>query len=121
VISSRALWGGIGAIATLAACGAGLPHPTASDANRAAARWPGASVEDLGRGREAYVRTCAGCHALKSPSDVPPDQWVLEVKEMREHHGVSLTDPEADSMVRYLWTMGSRMRQEQGIEESARR
>ena len=118
---TKALWGGLGALALLAACSTGLPHPTASDASRAAARWPGASVEDLSQGRELYVRSCAGCHALKSPTEVPPGQWAHEVQDMRQRHGVSLTDREADLMVRYLWTVGSRMRNEQGGGKSASR
>jgi len=40
---------------------------------------------------------------------------------MRQRHGVSLTDREADLMVRYLWTVGSRMRNEQGGGKSASR
>lgn len=98
----------------LAACGAGLPQPTAEDASRAKARWPAADLEELGRGRQLYVQKCAGCHALKSPADVPPGQWEREVAEMREEHDVELSDGEAVAIVQYLWSVGTRLRQEPG-------
>jgi mono/diheme cytochrome c family protein len=97
-------------LAITSGCAAGLPHPSAADASQASARWPGTTVAELGRGRELYVRTCAGCHALKSPDAVPAGQWEREVTEMRGRHGVSLSDEEADFIIRYLYSVGSRMR-----------
>lgn len=105
----------------LAACAAGLPHPTSDDAARANERWPSATLGDLGRGRELYVRSCAGCHSLKAPDEVPPGQWESEVAEMRQRHGVALNDAEADAIVRYLWSVGSRLRAERGPKHGARR
>jgi len=97
-------------LAMSSGCAAGLPHPGPEDASQASARWPGTTVAELGRGRELYVRTCAGCHALKSPDAVPPAQWEREVTEMRGRHGVSLSDDEADAIIRYLYGVGSRLR-----------
>ncbi|MCC6899463.1 MAG: hypothetical protein IT377_10840 [Polyangiaceae bacterium] len=98
---------------TLAAvgCAAGLPAPTSGDVTRAEQRFPGASAERLARGRTLYVRTCAGCHSLKSPDEVPPDQWAEEIAEMRRDHGVALDDDGASAMTAYLWAVGTRLRE----------
>lgn len=100
--------------AGVAACSAGLPQPTAADASRAKARWPSASLEELDRGRDLYVRKCAGCHALKSPGEIEPGRWEKEVAEMRQDHEVELSDAEASAIVQYLWSVGSRLREEPG-------
>jgi mono/diheme cytochrome c family protein len=98
------------AICLVSGCAAGLPHPNSEDVDQAVQRWPGTTVAELGRGRELYVRTCAGCHALKSPDAVPPAQWEREVADMRRRHGVTLKDDEADSIIRYLYSVGTRLR-----------
>lgn len=95
----------------LAACAAGLPAPTSGDVTRASQRFPGASAERLARGRSLYVQTCAGCHSLKSPGEVPPDQWAEAIAEMRRDHGVRLNDDEASAMTEYLWALSSRQRE----------
>lgn len=94
-----------------AGCAAGLPAPTAGDASRAGQRFPGASVDRLARGRTLYVQTCAGCHSLKSPDEVPPDQWADEIAEMRRDHGVALDDDGAAAMSAYLWAVSTRLRE----------
>jgi cytochrome c5 len=103
------------------ACTAALPQPTAADATRAGARWPGTTVTDLSHGRELYVATCAGCHALKSPLAVAPGRWSAAVAEMRQKRGVKLRDDEATLLVRYLWTASSGMRGEATGAEAAGR
>jgi len=106
------------ALAVLAAthggCAAGLPAPTSADVVRASQRYPGATAERLAEGRSLYVKNCAGCHTLKSPAEVPAAQWAEEVEEMRQEHGVRLTDDEASAMTAYLWAVGSRLREERG-------
>jgi cytochrome c5 len=104
----RSLRAVIVAAALAVGCGAGLPEPTSADASLAQAKWPGASLDDLHRGRQLYVATCAGCHALKTPAAVAPTEWSKEVAKMRKKRGVKLTDDEAELIVRYLWTVGSR-------------
>jgi cytochrome c2 len=93
----------------MAACSSGLPAPTAADQAIAARRWPGASLGDLTHGRTLYVKKCAGCHALKSLDEVTPDQWEREISEMRDRRGVELADGEAQAMLRYLWSTGTRL------------
>lgn len=104
------------ALALLAAahggCTAGLPAPTSADVVRASRQFPRVSAERLAEGRSLYVQSCAGCHVLKGPDEVPPHQWATEIAEMREKHGVRLTDDQAAAMNEYLWAVGSRLREE---------
>jgi len=51
---------------------------------------------------------CAGCHALKSPTSVPPKNWRGEVREMREKRAVVLGEPESEAIVRYLEAVSAR-------------
>lgn len=101
-------------------CAAGLPAPTSADVARASQRFPGANTERLTHGRTLYVKSCAGCHALKSPDEVAPTQWAHEIAEMREQHGVRLTDDEAAAMAQYLWAVGTRLREERGGASASR-
>ena len=96
----------------LAACSAGLPTATSRDVAIASQRWPDATETRLNAGRSLYVKTCAGCHSLKAPAEVPPTQWAEEIREMRQEHGVALSDDEAALMAQYLFSVGSRMRGE---------
>jgi mono/diheme cytochrome c family protein len=114
MISSRAalVWAGL-ALVLAAACGSALPNPTSADATLAAKRWPETTTADLEHGRSLYVKKCAGCHALKTPDEVAPEQWADEVADMRSRKKVSVTDAEADAMVRYLWSVGTRLRERQ--------
>lgn len=92
-----------------AACGSALPSPTPTDVALASKRWPDASAHQLEQGRSLYARKCASCHALKTPEEVPPEQWSGEVADMRARKGVQLSDAEADAIVRYLWAVGTRL------------
>jgi mono/diheme cytochrome c family protein len=92
------------AFGPLSACSAGLPPPGSREAELARARWPDSSQEELNHGRNVYVRTCAGCHTLKSPRAVAPERWSDVVANMREKRGVVLSGPDARALVRYLWS-----------------
>jgi len=76
---------------------------------------------ELTRGRSLYVERCASCHALKTPSAVVADRWPVAIEMMRKKHGVRLTDDEADTMERYLWSVASRLEQERDHERQAAR
>ncbi|MBK7584170.1 MAG: cytochrome c [Myxococcales bacterium] len=107
--------------AALAGCAAGLPAANASDVERARGQFPGATGERLAKGRSLYVQTCAGCHTLKSPDEVPPAQWADEIAEMRQTQGVQLTDDDASAMAEYLWAVSSRLREESANPGAAAR
>lgn len=67
---------------TALACAAALRHPTASDAQAVAARYPGTTAADLERGRSLYVRRCAGCHTLPLASAHSAAEWPDVIGEM---------------------------------------
>ena len=90
-------------LACLAACGgSAVPHLTAADASRGSAHFPDLTLNELAQGRTLYVSRCGSCHTLKRPGELQPDQWQVEVGEMRAKNGVKLSDAEAQAIVRYL-------------------
>ena len=87
----------------LAGCaGSAVPVPTTADATRGSSHFPGLTLTELSQGRELYLGRCGNCHALKPPGELPPEQWHIEVQEMRQKNGVKLSDNEAQALVRYL-------------------
>ncbi|HYJ10945.1 MAG TPA: hypothetical protein VEX18_18110 [Polyangiaceae bacterium] len=89
--------------AVAGACGGSpFPEPALTDTARAAPHFPGVTLAELKHGRSLYLSRCGGCHALKRPSELPPEQWRVEVDEMRSKNGVKLSDAEAQAIVRYL-------------------
>ena len=90
-------------VAAVAACGgAAVPEPTAADATRGRAQFPGLTLSELHQGRSLYMGRCGSCHVLKRPAELSPEQWQAEVDEMRAKNGVKLSDDEARAIVRYL-------------------
>lgn len=90
----------------LAACGrTSAPLATPTDAERASARWPGTTAEELNHGRKLFVGHCGGCHLPPKPTDYTADEWPGHVDEMRERSGLTLD--EGDLVVRYLVTMAA--------------
>ncbi len=89
--------------AALAACGgSAVPQPTVADARRGSAHFPDLTLAELHQGRTLYVSRCGSCHTLKRPAELSPDQWQVEVTEMRDKNGVKLSDSEAQAIIRYL-------------------
>lgn len=90
-------------LACLAACGgSAVPEPTAADASRGSAHFPDLTLAELHQGRSLYMSRCGSCHVLKRPTELLPEQWQVEVNEMRSKNGVKLNDAEAQAIVRYL-------------------
>jgi hypothetical protein len=90
-------------LAGLWACGgSAIPQPTAADASRGSAHFPDLTLSELSHGRALYVNRCGSCHVLKRPAELLPEQWQVEVSEMRAKNGVKLSDAEAQAIVRYL-------------------
>lgn len=92
----------IGLGLTLVACSAGLPQPNDRHLSIAKQSEPNATLADLSRGRALYAQKCGGCHALRAPQSVPPDQWRHEIEEMQTKQGVHLKNQEVDDINRYL-------------------
>ena len=88
-------------------CSPALAEPNAADAAAAQKVWPEITLVELQQGRELYVKTCASCHPLKLPEQLPPDRWRNEVGHMREL-GVKLSEPDAELITRYLETISRR-------------
>jgi hypothetical protein len=88
---------------------------------RAHRRWPSTSMAQLQEGRALYVEKCASCHALKTPNAVPADRWPGEIARMRTQHGVRLSDAEATTMERYLWSVASRLEEDRDGKRQASR
>lgn len=94
-------------LAAISGCSA-VAVPTQRDASYAAKQWPGTTLAELEQGRALFVQTCAGCHSLKDPASHSPAEWQMEVQQMRGKKGVHLDDHQAELIVRYLSTIGSR-------------
>ena len=68
----------------LAACAAKKTTAslTDADADRASAKYPGASLATLQQGKTLYEENCGTCHGLKNPSAYNEEQWGKHVKRM---------------------------------------
>lgn len=99
----KALWFIAPVLAGILACGgSAVPEPTAADASRGSAHFPDLTLTELHHGRQLYLSRCGTCHVLKRPVELAPEQWQVEVEEMRGKNGVKLSDDEARAIVRYL-------------------
>lgn len=61
-------------------CGGGAVTPALVQA--AQKRWPDASEQSLGRGRDLFVGKCKTCHALPAPKDHTAEEWPKLVEKM---------------------------------------
>ena len=95
-------------LAPLIGCAAALPHATQADAARVNGSFPEATVPRLEHGRSLYVERCAGCHQLREPASEAPLAWPHLVAEMKDDHGVHLTQDEERGIVAYLVSVSSR-------------
>jgi mono/diheme cytochrome c family protein len=91
----------------MAACTAGLPHPTSAHLSVAQQSEPQVSLGDLERGRSLYLAKCGSCHALRDPKSVPAGQWQHEIDQMETKQGVHLTPAESHDIFRYLAAVSS--------------
>ncbi|MFM7727578.1 MAG: hypothetical protein ACKO7B_12810, partial [Flavobacteriales bacterium] len=53
-----------------------------ADGARAAAKYPGATLATLQKGKLMYEENCSTCHSLKSTTDYNEEQWGKHVKRM---------------------------------------
>ncbi|MEZ4220315.1 MAG: cytochrome c [Polyangiaceae bacterium] len=118
-MTSKLVFSVLAAASLAVACSAALPHATDTHVGTAQARWPGTSVQDLERGRSDYTKRCTGCHHLHLPHEFPPDAWQHAVDEMRNKHGVRISDDEANSILRYLITLSGEPNQKAETSRNA--
>jgi len=100
--SAVRFWGAAYAMLASFGCVAALPEPTSAQVAVARASDPELSLEDLRRGRAAYIARCGNCHALRSPLEHAPEAWPLEVQRMQTKHQVQLSADERRDILRYL-------------------
>jgi len=74
-----------------------------SDASRAAAKYPGASLVSLQKGKTLYEENCGKCHGLKSPTAYNEEQWGKHVKRMAPK--AKIDKPTEDLILQYVVTM----------------
>lgn len=98
--------GGLGLAVSVAACTAALRTATPNDLPAASTRWPGTTLEDLGRGRASYVAKCSGCHTLYMPEFHSAGDWPDSVKSMAERS--RLTETDETDILRFLVTLSGR-------------
>ena len=100
-MSSGRAWAA--ALVLLIACSGGMPRPTADDALRASAEWPGTSLGTLDEGRDLYLRKCGACHRPHEPARLPEARWRETMDDMARRSGLDAR--ERDRVLSYLVTM----------------
>jgi cytochrome c5 len=79
---------------------------TDTDGLRAAAKYPGASLASLQKGKSLYEENCGSCHGLKSPTDYNEEQWGKHVKRMAPK--AKIDKPTEDLILQYVVTMSGK-------------
>jgi cytochrome c5 len=79
---------------------------TDSDGSRAAAKYPGASLASLQKGKLLYEENCGSCHGLKSPTDYNEEQWGKHVKRMAPK--AKIDKPTEELILQYVVTMSGK-------------
>ena len=74
-----------------------------ADASRAAAKYPGASLASLQKGKTLYEENCGNCHGLKSPTAYNEEQWGKHVKRMAPK--AKIDKPTEELILQYVVTM----------------
>jgi len=92
----------------LAACAAKKTAVVISDAdaNRASAKYPGATLATLQQGKMLYENNCGKCHGLKSPTAYNEEQWGKHVKRMAPK--AKIDKPTEDLILQYVVTMSGK-------------
>jgi cytochrome c5 len=92
----------------LAACAAKKTAVVISDAdaNRASAKYPGATFATLQQGKMLYENNCGKCHGLKSPTAYNEEQWGKHVKRMAPK--AKIDKPTEDLILQYVVTMSGK-------------
>ena len=77
-----------------------------ADANRASAKYPGATLATLQQGKMLYENNCGKCHGLKSPTAYNEEQWGKHVKRMAPK--AKIDKPTEDLILQYVVTMSGK-------------
>jgi hypothetical protein len=85
-----------------------VPQLDSTDVQWHAQAFPDLSVAQLTRGRELYVQSCSGCHALYPPSSRTPAGWHEALRTMAPK--VQLDGADREAVLRYLLVASQRPR-----------
>jgi len=98
----------LAAITFLAACASkkAVVSLSESDASRAAAKYPGASLATLQNGKMLYEEKCSNCHGLKNPTAYNEEQWGKHVKRMAPK--AKIDKPTEELILQYVVTMSAK-------------
>ncbi len=76
---------------------------TDSDALRASAKFPGATMASLQNGKMLYEENCSTCHGLKNPIAYNEEQWRKHVRRMAPK--AKIDKPTEELILQYVVTM----------------
>ncbi len=98
----------VACILILAACASKKTTASLSDADatRAAAKYPGASLASLQKGKLLYEEKCNTCHGLKNPTAYDEVQWGKHVKRMAPK--AKIDKPTEELILQYVVTMSGK-------------
>lgn len=94
------------------ACSAKVVMLSQADADRGAAKFPGATLTSLNEGKAHYEQYCKTCHALKKPTSEPEAEWNKIVPEMvkktNKKAGSEVVDGKKQELIlQYVVTMST--------------
>lgn len=92
----------------MAACAAKKATVSITDAHaqKAAAKYPGASMATLQQGKTLYEDKCGKCHGLKDPGAYDEAQWGKHVKRMAPK--AKIDKPTEDLILQYVVTLSGK-------------
>ncbi len=76
---------------------------TDSDALRASAKFPGATMASLQNGKMLYEEKCSTCHGLKNPAAYNEEEWRKHVRRMAPK--AKIDKPTEELILQYVVTM----------------
>lgn len=95
------------------ACGtAKMAQLSPADAELAAAKFPGTTLQDLQTGQQLYYKHCGNCHSLVAPASQTEEQWSYYVPKMAEKvnrkEGPVLDKEKEKQILHYVLTLRSK-------------
>ncbi len=94
------------------ACTAKVIMLSQADADRGAAKFPGATLASLNEGKGHYEQYCRSCHGLKKPTSESEAEWKEIVPDMvkktNKKAGSEVVDSKKQELIlQYVITMSS--------------
>ena len=91
-------------VSVVTACASFKPlTPTQSDADRAAIKYPGATLADLNEGKSIFELKCHKCHSLKKPFN--KSEAIIQSALPRMAKKAKIDSRQEELVLKYLLTM----------------